>query len=382
MDLNYNIISFVDALGVIQGLILGSLLLAVHQDNRKSTLFLGLFILAYSLELLPTILEDVKLIDCYPRLTYLPFDFNWLLFPLFYKYVRRISVLSEKVNYIYLYPGILSFVFQVIVFCFPLSVQTAIYESITYLIFSLFGIIYSYWIGIKTVRWINSHINEVRNQFSKTEKRELKWAKMFVIVGLLFITCSVVFVIFADSFWVHLSFSLINVALLYWISLRGILQKNVSSLFGNSTFSNEIPLAPEVVGEVSDAVSNTGSEGILEENEFNKQKQLVEKVTTAVIQNELFKKEDLTIIEISKEVNEHPRTISAAINKVQQSNFNSFINSFRIEEAKKILISPRAENLSIEGVGNEVGFHSKSAFYAAFKKIVGNTPAQYQKQNS
>ncbi|MEE4000277.1 AraC family transcriptional regulator [Tenacibaculum sp. FZY0031] len=383
LDLNYNIISLIDILGVIQGVILGSLLLFVHQSKRKSTLFLGLFILAYSLEFIPSILTDIKLVEYYPQLTYLPFDFIWLMFPLFYKYVRHISVFPEKSNYIYLYPGILSFIFQLIIFFFPLEIQTTIYESIPYLLFSLLGILYSIWIAIKTVQWINLHIGEVHNQFSKTEKRELQWAKLFVIIGLLFIISSIFAAFFKESFWVALLFSLVNVALLYWVSLRGILQKNISPLFQNVVSSSTTITATSQLSNNKKTSNFTPEKGEVQEKEsLEKQELLVKKVTDYIILNKLYIKEDLTIVEVAKAVKKHPKTVSSAINKVRNVNFNTYINTFRIEKAKELLLSPIAQNLSIEGISNEVGFNSKSAFYAAFKKIVGTTPTLYQKQNS
>ncbi len=57
---------------------------------------------------------------------------------------------------------------------------------------------------------------------------------------------------------------------------------------------------------------------------------------------------------------------------------NNYINSFQEEYAKELFASDKYKNLSIEGIGMEAGFHSKSTFYAAFRKIEGTTPAKHR----
>lgn len=74
-------------------------------------------------------------------------------------------------------------------------------------------------------------------------------------------------------------------------------------------------------------------------------------------------------------------SISQAINATQEKNFNDFINSYRIERAIEKLKSGATQHLTIEGIGREVGFTSKSAFYAAFKKVTGMTPSAFKNQS-
>ena len=63
-------------------------------------------------------------------------------------------------------------------------------------------------------------------------------------------------------------------------------------------------------------------------------------------------------------------------------NFFDFINGYRIKEAKRLLVDPKGELLTILAIAEEVGFNSKSSFNTAFKKITGMTPTEYKKSVS
>lgn len=71
-------------------------------------------------------------------------------------------------------------------------------------------------------------------------------------------------------------------------------------------------------------------------------------------------------------------TFSAAFNQ----NFTSFINSYRVQESKRILCDPDKEYLSIAGIAYECGFNSLSAFNVSFKKNIGVTPSVFKKEVS
>ena len=57
----------------------------------------------------------------------------------------------------------------------------------------------------------------------------------------------------------------------------------------------------------------------------------------------------------------------------------NYLNKKRIEEAKEKFKSGDYRHLTIEAIGSSVGFRSKSAFYTAFKKHTGLSPAGYIK---
>jgi AraC-like DNA-binding protein len=58
--------------------------------------------------------------------------------------------------------------------------------------------------------------------------------------------------------------------------------------------------------------------------------------------------------------------------------FNDFISQLRVNDAKSKLLNPQFEHYTVEAIGKEAGFHSRSTFYDAFKKYTGQTPTQFR----
>jgi len=58
--------------------------------------------------------------------------------------------------------------------------------------------------------------------------------------------------------------------------------------------------------------------------------------------------------------------------------FFQFVNFYRVEAVKQMLVDPK-NKYSIEAIGYECGFTSKSSFYTVFKNITGVTPISFRK---
>lgn len=71
--------------------------------------------------------------------------------------------------------------------------------------------------------------------------------------------------------------------------------------------------------------------------------------------------------------------LSQLVNTITGENFTTFINKYRVEAVKKMIIATEFENYSILSIGLESGFTSKTTFYKAFKKVTGMTPNSYRK---
>jgi AraC-like DNA-binding protein len=89
---------------------------------------------------------------------------------------------------------------------------------------------------------------------------------------------------------------------------------------------------------------------------------------------------DLTISELASQLDISQKQLSFLINTASNKNFCDFINTFRIEEAKKLLSDLSDENKTVLEVLYDSGFNSKSAFHNAFKKITHVTPTEFRKQ--
>jgi ligand-binding sensor domain-containing protein/AraC-like DNA-binding protein len=93
-----------------------------------------------------------------------------------------------------------------------------------------------------------------------------------------------------------------------------------------------------------------------------------------------FLKPDLTLKKLSDQLHVHYNHLSRIINEHLGKSFNDYVNSYRIEEARKQLTDPSADHKTILEIAYDTGFYSKSVFNTAFKKFTGMTPSQYKKK--
>lgn len=88
---------------------------------------------------------------------------------------------------------------------------------------------------------------------------------------------------------------------------------------------------------------------------------------------------DISLKDVAKSLDASPNLVSKLINSKTGMNFNDYINQKRIHVAKSRLLDEKYGHLTVEAIGNTVGFKSKSAFYTAFKKHVGQSPSAFAK---
>ncbi len=132
---------------------------------------------------------------------------------------------------------------------------------------------------------------------------------------------------------------------------------------------------------------NTQTSTFFQEKERYKNKELdnntvegIKQKIDLVKEKELYLNPNLTLDETAKELKIAKHLLSQYLNQKLGQSFTNFINAYRIEKAKELLKSQT--NHTIEGVGYDSGFNSKSTFFTTFKKITGKTPSEYLKMHS
>ena len=89
---------------------------------------------------------------------------------------------------------------------------------------------------------------------------------------------------------------------------------------------------------------------------------------------------DLSMDILSENISIPKYHITEVLNTELGNNFFGFVNKYRVEAVKEMLDNPK-NPYSIEAIGYECGFNSKSSFFTVFKKLTGMTPLKYKNQN-
>ncbi|WCO02301.1 helix-turn-helix domain-containing protein [Psychroserpens ponticola] len=118
-------------------------------------------------------------------------------------------------------------------------------------------------------------------------------------------------------------------------------------------------------------------DGMVFKEDLNKNT-LFKNIDAIIRKDKLYLNSNLDLTQIAKVLSVSIHEVSHMINEKTDTNFNGYINKFRIEEAKKIISKDKAKQYTIESIAYDVGFNSMSTFNSAFKKLESTTPSQYR----
>jgi AraC-like DNA-binding protein len=105
------------------------------------------------------------------------------------------------------------------------------------------------------------------------------------------------------------------------------------------------------------------------------------RVIQAMQVDKVFTNSDLSLQLFSEIVNIPKHYISEILSGHLNTNFQDFINEYRIEEFIKLYSNPENDHFSVMGIASSVGFKNKATFNANFKKFKGISPTEYKQQH-
>jgi len=109
---------------------------------------------------------------------------------------------------------------------------------------------------------------------------------------------------------------------------------------------------------------------------------LFDQIAKLIVGDKLYLESNVSLSSLSKLVRKSPQKTSEVINQYAKQNFNDYINYYRIQEAKKMLLDEANKDYTISSIAFDSGFSSLSSFNSAFKKFEDITPSSYRKNNN
>ena len=108
----------------------------------------------------------------------------------------------------------------------------------------------------------------------------------------------------------------------------------------------------------------------------NQQEYIISKLNKMMEDEQLFRDADLTVSMLARKLSLTSNAVSQLVNMKTGMNFRNYVNSFRLTNIKKDLISNPEK--SVLEIAFDNGFNSKSSFNMLFRENTGLSPREYR----
>jgi len=137
----------------------------------------------------------------------------------------------------------------------------------------------------------------------------------------------------------------------------------------NKPSGNDKPIAVKTIVETSDKVDQFSDDPIAEE--------INNKLLDFIDTEKPYLNPELSLQELADNVEVKRHHLSNVINQKHNKNFYEFINQYRIEEVKALMVDPKNRNYKLISLAYDAGFNSKASFNRIFKQMTNMTPSQF-----
>ncbi len=347
MDFQSLLLFFFSGLGAFNGLILGLYFLIYARPKHRNHLYLGMLLLALSIRVGKSVFYyfDYNLADVYIQIGLLA---CWFIGPSLYFYVKSaLELPGDKDREARFHFAILVPVALLLFFLFPRSQYEQLWISL------LIWIIYWQWMAYVLIAGYLIWKNKYKFQQSGLSRSSFKLWFFSIYWGNVVICLA-----FSMAYYTYYILGALCFSFVFYLLIL--------LLFFTTKRNNLLFLRPPRNREKQ----IDGEEAAL----------LVNKLERMMKEEELFKNSNLSMPATAKKLKITPHKLSLLLNDNMKVSFSNYLNGKRIEAAQHLIKTNL--NHSLEAIGYDCGFNSKSAFYAAFKKHVGTTPAQFRKSHA
>ncbi|MFT7442345.1 MAG: AraC-like DNA-binding protein, partial [Maribacter sp.] len=350
------------------------LILFSKNGREKSMVFINLLVLSISLNNLQSWILIKKFFIEYFFLDYIHIPWHFFIAPFFYMFLIHYLDIRKQCK------NILKIIIPVFIVLISIRIGFVSFFSdtntadITYLFekYTTFEEIFSLVVSLAIFGYSFHILSKKEKLFTKILSFDnLKWIYTFFKLGLftyalwivaLAITVALNFTEFIYSYY---PLRILTTVLIYWTGYQAIIQLRL--LKERKNLRKQLNIA-----KISPTLPS-------EEDKDSEKKVLFNTIENLINNRKLFTEPKLTVEFLANEIDVNAVKLSNCIKQFSDKNFNDYINEFRIEFAKELLIDENYKNYTITSIGLESGFNSKSTFYATFKKHTGFTPTDYQK---
>jgi len=366
-------------IAIFQGIVLGLIILKSSLFNSNSNKYLAFLIFTLSIKLLTHVFDIQQVFTSYPLLRFID-DIEWVfLIPafifLFIKNRTDNTGKNKQKNYLLFIPFVYSAVLNIIndldhvarIYTIPESGMAIIQilgliQLALAVTFIPFLPLYSY--------FLIRHLKD---------PQEKKWIiTLLTIVSILLIvwliTALVGLILDYDISSSMNVLAIFATFIIHWTAYIGIykykLAKNKDAI---SNFLNE-DLANSYTNLqiVENSRPEEYKESITADNLY------FQKLEILCKEQHIYTDSTLNREKVAEKLGISAGYLSQIINTITGDNFANYINQYRVEAVKEMILNSEYENYNLLTMGLESGFTSKTTFYKAFKKVTAQTPNEYK----
>lgn len=225
------------------------------------------------------------------------------------------------------------------------------------------------------------HFERIKDYFSNIGQLRMQWLRKFIIVS--FFVCTTISLLMYFMYHYHptlyfLRWGFVLLSLfIYWISYEALNKPVLFSAAVKDDWQKKtvpvLNLPPKlIIYKRPEKYANTG----LKEGEAGR---ILAELEQLMQQQKVFLDPEITIEKLAAMINSNRHFVSQVLNEKAGQSFYDYINQYRVNEAKRLLLDPAYSNQKIASIAYDAGFNSLSAFNDVFKKVARITPSQFKK---